>query len=78
MDSFLNLGDPGRVDVGNMSPADKKEFIKIVANLLHKGVVGYEVLDVNGQPEKHFIENEIGDERIKGAKLYNNGKDDTA
>ena len=77
VDKVFNLGNTDSVDVGNMSPADKKEFIKIVANLLHKGVVGYEVLNVNGQPEKHFIENEIGDERIKGAKLYNNGKDES-
>ena len=76
VDHFMNLGSQDRFDVGSMSPADKKEFLKIVANLLHNGVVGYEVLKVNGQPEKHFIENEIGDERIKGAKLYNNGRDD--
>jgi hypothetical protein len=76
VDHFLNLGNPGRVDVGSMSPADRKDFLKIVANLLHNGVVGYEVLNVNGQPEKHFIENEIGDTRIKGAKLYKNGRDD--
>jgi hypothetical protein len=76
VDNFLNLGSQDRVDTSKMSPADRKEFLKIVANLLHNGVVGYEVLDVKGQPEKHFIENEIGDQRIKGAKLYKNGKDD--
>jgi hypothetical protein len=76
VDRVFNLGSPGRVDTRKMSPADRKEFLKIVANLLHKGVVGYEVLEVNGRPEKHFIENEIGDNRIKGARLYKNGKDD--
>jgi hypothetical protein len=76
VDHVFNLGNPRSVDTGSMSPADRKEFIKIVANLLHKGVVGYEILNVNGRPEKHFIENEIGDTRIKGTKLYNNGKDD--
>jgi hypothetical protein len=78
VDKFLNLGNPDRLDLGKMSPADKEEFLKVVANLLKKGVVGYEVLNVNGQPEKHFIENEIGDSRIEGAKLYNNGNDDAA
>jgi len=77
VDRVFNLGNPGRADTGNMTPDDRKEFIKIVANLLHKGVVGYEILNVNGRPEKHFIENEIGDTRIKGAKLYKNGNDDS-
>jgi hypothetical protein len=42
----------------------------MLAKLLKAGVVGYEVLEVNGKPEKHYIVNEIGDERIYGAKLY--------
>jgi hypothetical protein len=30
--------------------------------------MGYETLKVKGKPEKHFIETEIGDDRLKGAK----------
>ena len=44
--------------------------MKMLADLIHKGIVGYEILEVNGKPEKHYIVNEIGDKRIYGAKLY--------
>jgi predicted ArsR family transcriptional regulator len=42
----------------------------MLSSLIKKGVVGYEVLEVNGRPEKHYVVNQIGDERISGAKLY--------
>ncbi len=73
IDDFLNLGKPDRLDTSDLSPAEKEEFLKILANLLKKGIVGYEILEVNGQPEKHYIVNQIGDERIRGAKLYKKG-----
>jgi len=70
IDKFLNLGRPDRLEISDLNPAEKKEFLKILADLLRKGIVGYEVLEVNGKPEKHYIVNQIGDERLKGAKLY--------
>lgn len=70
VNKFLNLGSENRLELSKMNKADKDEFLKMLASLIKKGVVGYEVLDVKGKPEKHFIENEIGDQRIKGAKLY--------
>jgi hypothetical protein len=70
LDNFLNLGKPGRLDLKDLNPKEKDEFLKMLAKLLKAGIVGYEVLDVNGKPEKHYIVNEIGDERIRGAKLY--------
>lgn len=70
LDKFLNLGDPDRLDVKDLSEAERKEFLKMLTALIKKGIVGYEVLDVNDKPEKHFIENQIGDERTRGAKLY--------
>lgn len=70
IDDFLNLGKPDRLDTSDLNPAEKEEFLKILAALLKKGIVGYEILEVNGKPEKHYIVNQIGDERIKGAKLY--------
>ncbi|MFA7227574.1 MAG: hypothetical protein WC061_00950 [Melioribacteraceae bacterium] len=70
LDKFLNLGRPDRMDVSDLSEAEKKEFIKMLADLLKRGIVGYEILEVNGRPEKHFIVNQIGNERIYGAKLY--------
>ena len=70
IDKFLNLGRPDRLDTSDMNNAEREEFLKMLADLLKKGIVGFEVLEVNGKPEKHFIVNQIGDERLKGAKLY--------
>jgi len=70
VDKFLNLGDSDRLDVGELNEAERKEFLKMLTALIKKGLVGYEVLDVNGKPEKHFVDNQIGDKRLKGAKLY--------
>ncbi|MBI3124846.1 MAG: hypothetical protein HYZ10_10640 [Ignavibacteriales bacterium] len=70
VDKFLNLGDSDRLDIGELNEAERKEFLKMLSALIKKGIVGYEVLDVNGKPEKHFVDNQIGDNRLKGAKLY--------
>ncbi len=70
LDDFFNLGKPDRLDISDLSAADKKEFLKMLSKLLQKGIVGYEYLEVNGKKEKHFIVTQIGNERIKGAKLY--------
>lgn len=70
IDDFLNLGKPDRLNTDDLNPEEKQEFLKMLSSLLKQGVVGYEVLEVNGKPEKHYIVNQIGDERIKGAKLY--------
>lgn len=70
LDKFLNLGSADRLDTGDLNDGEKKEFLKMLSTLLQKGIVGYEVLEVNGRPEKHYIVNQIGDERLKGAKFY--------
>jgi hypothetical protein len=70
LDSFLNLGKKDRLDTSDLNEEEKKEFLKMLAKLLQEGIVGYEILEINGKPEKHYIVNQIGDERIKGAKLY--------
>jgi hypothetical protein len=70
IDDFLNLGKSDRLDINDLNEGEKKEFLKMLSELIKKGIVGYEVIEVNGKPEKHYIVNEIGDERLKGAKLY--------
>ncbi len=70
VEGFLNLGKPNRMDVSDLNDAEKEEFYKMLAKLIKAGIVGYEILEVNGKPEKHYIVNQIGDQRIKGAKLY--------
>ena len=70
IDKFFNLGSDNRTQLSDMNPAEQQEFIKMTADLIKHGVIGYEVLEVNHKPEKHDVVLEIGDQRIKGAKLY--------
>ncbi|PKL82503.1 MAG: hypothetical protein CVV24_09700 [Ignavibacteriae bacterium HGW-Ignavibacteriae-3] len=70
LDKFLNLGRPDRLDISDLSDSEKKVFLKMLAELIQRGIVGHEVLEVNGKPEKHYIVNHIGDERIQDTKLY--------
>ena len=72
IDDFLNLGKPDRLSTEGMTKEEKDEFLKMLSILLKKGIVGYEVLEVDGKPEKHFIVNQIGNQRIYGAELYKN------
>lgn len=70
IDKFFNLGRDDRTELSDMNTAEQQEFIKMTADLIKHGIMGYEVLDVKHKPEKHDIVLEIGDQRIKGAKLY--------
>lgn len=73
VDKMMNLGKEGRFnleDINNLNNEEKKDFYKMLSSLLQKGILGYEELEVNGKKEKHFIVNQIGNERLKGAKLY--------
>lgn len=73
IDNFLNLGKEGKFnlsDIKDMPANDKKVFLKTLSSLIKNGIIGYEELEVNGKKEKHFIVNQIGNQRLKGAKLY--------
>lgn len=70
LDKFLNLGAKDRLDISDLNKEERAEFLKMLAAVIQKGVVGYEVLEIDGKPEKHFIVNQIGNERTYGAKLY--------
>ncbi|QXE87660.1 hypothetical protein KP003_04460 [Geomonas nitrogeniifigens] len=76
VDSFFNLGKSNRFDAFHkLSPQDKEQFVQIVADLAKAGYMGYEELVVNNKVERHDLENKIGDQRIRGAKVYDNAKD---
>lgn len=70
LNDFMNLGKPGRMDISDLSPEEREEFLKMLADILKQGIIGYEIREVDGKPEKHFIVNQIGDERLYGTKLY--------
>lgn len=72
VDNYFNLGASGRFDsFHSLSPADKEQFVKIVAALAQAGYVGYEELVVNKKIEKHDVLDQIADDRLRNAKVYN-------
>lgn len=71
VESFLNLGKPDRLDTSDLNEAERDEFLKMLGKLLQHGIVGYEILEVDGKPEKHYLVTQLGNDRIRGAKLYN-------
>lgn len=76
VDNFFNLGKSGRLNsYFNLSGQDKEDFLKIVSSLLQQGYVGYEMLEIDGQVEKHSIESQIGDKRASEAKIYDENAD---
>ena len=70
LNDFMNLGKPGRMDISDLSTEEREEFLKMLADMLKNGIIGYEIREVDGKPEKHFIVNQIGDKRLYGTKLY--------
>ncbi len=70
IDNFLNLNAKNRLDLSDLSESEKEEFFKMLHALIKRGIIGYEYLEVNGKKEKHFIVNEIGNERIYGARKW--------
>lgn len=70
LENFLNLGRPDRLNTDDLSDGERDEFLKMLSALLKKGIVGFEELEVNGRKEKHYIVTQIGDARLRGAKLY--------
>ncbi len=75
LQAFLNLGGTKRLDISELTETERQEFFKMLTNLLAQGVVGYEVLEVDGRPEKHYLVNQIGDQRLYGAQLSRRSRD---
>jgi hypothetical protein len=72
VEDFLNLGNADRLgSYSKLSDSEKEKFAKMLGKLLQSGIIGYEILEVNGQKEKHFLSTQIGDERLYNAKRYN-------
>lgn len=72
VEGFLDLGNSDRLEgYFSLSESEKEKFAKALGKLLKAGIIGYEILEVNGQKEKHFLSTQIGDERLYNAKRYN-------
>lgn len=76
VNDFFNLGKSGRFDAfHSLSPDDKEQFVKIVAELAKSGYVGFEELLVNKKVERHEISSQIGNQRLRLARVYDNSKE---
>ncbi|MDD3127626.1 MAG: hypothetical protein PHT27_08425 [Candidatus Izemoplasmatales bacterium] len=72
VDDFLYLNKSDRLDsFFSLNGKGKEKFFQIIAKLLKAGIIGYEKLELkDGTVEKHFIETELGNRKLKGAKYY--------
>jgi len=73
VDDFLDLsGGPRDIfrALGSMDDADVDAFLQMLAQLLKSGVMGTEMLEVNGEPYKSFIVTRAADEDVRDAPLY--------
>jgi hypothetical protein len=75
VDDYFNLGRSGRLDAfRGLSPEDKEQFFRIVAELAKSGYVGYEELIVNKKVERHDIVSQMGNRRLQNARVYDSSK----
>ena len=71
VDRFFNLGSDSRFSSwDSLSPREKTLFINMVAELAQKGLIGYEVVDIDNRPYKSFATTQIGDTLTSHAPLY--------
>jgi len=77
VDNFYNLGRSGRFDAFHkLSPEDKEQFVKMVAELSKSGYLGYQEFIVNHKVERHEVVSQIGDERLRNAHVFDRGRHD--
>ena len=74
VDDFLKLGsrDVGSLftDRGGLSGREYQDFLKVLSNLLRRGVVGVEEVKVRDQKMKTFVDTRLGSSRLRQAEPY--------
>ena len=71
VESFFDLNRSGRFDQVQALPAEeRRQFYKIVGTLLMNGYIGYETLVVDHKIERHDVTLQIGDRRLRHARIY--------
>jgi len=70
LDEFFNMGQSETMSLDDMSADEKETFLSMLSALLSKGVMGYEMLEIeDGVPEKYYIVNQIGSQETYGKQL---------
>lgn len=74
LDDFLNLSNrdlKGLFSVRNgLSEKEHQDFLRVISNLLKRGVVGTEEVRFRGQKQTTFVETRLGDSRLRRAEPY--------
>jgi hypothetical protein len=69
IENFLNLGGSSRLETDDLTPEEARQFLTMMATLMRQGVVGFEEFEIDGRRERHYVVNQFGDDRLKGARL---------
>ena len=75
VDKVLDLGSE-LGDLTDLSREELAEAFEILTELFERGIVGYEVREINGEPRKVFIDVAIGSDSHR-SPLYRSGRLDT-
>lgn len=71
IDLFLSMGSSTGLGVSDLSREEKEKYLKILAKLMSKGIIGHKYYKVNGKIEKHDLVASIGDSRLYGKEIVN-------
>ncbi|MBI3118993.1 MAG: hypothetical protein HYZ00_09930 [Candidatus Hydrogenedentes bacterium] len=73
IDTFLDLGRSGQsrlAAVRELNAAEAPLFLRHLRELVRLGVVGTEVLEVDGEPRQAFVDTAYADPRLRNAPQY--------
>jgi len=71
VDDIFNLGQRrSGAEEKKLTREEQNQVFKIVGELLKSGYVGYEWLRVGNKIERHDVEMQIGDSRLRNARPY--------
>lgn len=73
VEDVFNLGAETRnldLSITNLNEPEVAEYLRLTAELLQAGVVGFEDVDVNGRPTRSFVPFEIAEGYTADARPY--------
>ena len=61
---LFDLGSTKNLNMSDMNAEEAEIFFKSLAKLAKKGIIGWNYFEIDGQVEKHYITNQIGNNRL--------------
>ncbi len=72
---FFDLGSTKNLNLSDMNAEETDIFFKSLAKLAKKGIIGWNYFEIDGQIEKHYITNQIGNNRLSVEDIrYDSGE----